>query len=260
MLTKRRHPKGQRGLALRAISVGALLFGSACAPPPPQSPVQQASAAAVTAAAQFATLAQGSATSGVAPRATNPTVGPLLDTVWNTTSLPSAPNAADERALFAWLTAINQVGKTYLYAGTAQAGGDLTTPAAEAQVERNMFTYAPELGRFYDAMLLGTGADAAATRASPQMQPQWAQMQPYLVIIAQGNIADIVAVNEANDWREARARTLIVYAQRFGALMTTAQQQTLEQSAQSAAQSATDPQAAALLNQFAATLQAGAHA
>jgi len=222
--------------------------------------VQEASTAAVNAPAQFAALAQGSSTSGVAPRATDATVGPLLDTVWNITALPSAPNPADEKALFNWWVAMKQVGDTYLYAGTGQTRGDLAAPAAQAQQARTMLTYAPELGRYYDAMLLIAGADAAATRASPQMQPRWAQMQPYLVTIAQGIVSGVAAPDETNDWREARARTLIVFARRFGGLMTTAQQRTLKQSAQSAAQSANDPQAAALLSQFAATLQAGPHA
>jgi len=250
-----------------AIIVAALLLAG-CQPPP--DAVQTASAAAHKAADQLVTLGQASITSGQPPRQTDPAAGPLLDAVFNTAPLQgAAPPSSDLDAVNDWLLSTVRVGQIYLLAGTGMTDVSAASAnaAAAARINQNVVAFAPECGRFIDAELAIEGADASATvqylAANPDALKDATASQGFdkarsgLVQTAQGVITTLAAGGLPNDWREARASSLVAFAPHAAAFITDAQKQTLSTAAmQAAAATADDPQLAVLLNQFAAAIVA----
>jgi hypothetical protein len=247
-----------------AIIVGASLLAGCQSPP---DAVQAASAAAHKAADQFAALAQASATSGQVPRQTDAAAGPLLDAVFNTAVLQGAPSSDDLDAVNDWLMSAVKVGQTYILAGTGLTDSAGANAQAQARIGQNVVSFLPECGRFLDAELAIEGADAsdvAQYLAKNPDAPKDATKTPGLdkaragiAETAQGVITTVAGTGLPNDWREARARSLIAFAPHAGGFLDAAQKQALSTAATQAAAVSDDAQLAALLNQFAAAIVAG---
>lgn len=98
------------------------------------------------------------------PRQSDPAVKALLDTVLDTSALAGPPPVSFAQFLDVnnWLEQVVKVGLVYVTAGTGIADfGSLTSiaPAAQAQMNSNVISYAPEMGRYYDAQLAVTKAE-----------------------------------------------------------------------------------------------------
>lgn len=244
--------------------LGAAVLLAACSHPP--DAVQTASKAAQGAADQFLALAKASTTSGQPPRQTDPAAGPLLDTVFNTGVLQAPPSADDLDAINDWLASSLKVGQVYMMAGTGLTDLSAADATAQAKVGQNVVAYAPEFGRFVDAELTIEGAEATSVVAylaanpdatkNPTSAAGFDKARGGITETAQGILQTISGPGLPNDWREARARSLLAFAPHAAALLTDAQKQALAAAASQAAQGSDDPQLAPLLNQFAAAIGA----
>lgn len=133
------------------------------------------------AADTFARLASDSAKTGQAPRQTDPAVKPLLDLVFDTSELQKGatqPMSALTN-LNTWQGAVLKVGLVYTLAGTGvtDIAALSNTPEITEKIERNTVEFAPEMGRYCDAILWVQGAlmDTVAAflaTASPSQREQ----------------------------------------------------------------------------------------
>jgi hypothetical protein len=118
-----------------------------------------------TAADQLVALAKDSAKTGQAPRMTDPKVAALLDTALDTSDLAmSAPLAPDQLGnLSNRELQLARIDAIYELAGTGLTDFDQMGKVPDqnkvlAQVGQNVVTFAPEIGRLYDAEAIVTGA------------------------------------------------------------------------------------------------------
>ncbi|HEY5072257.1 MAG TPA: hypothetical protein VII63_09520 [Caulobacteraceae bacterium] len=114
------------------------------------------SAAAHKAADQFVAMAKGSEQTGRAPRQTEAAVAPMLNAVFDTSALDGKPTPrfSEVDPMNEWMLSAARVGQVYLFAGTGVTDPTKAAdPRVEAQAERNVVTYAPEVGRYIDAEL-----------------------------------------------------------------------------------------------------------
>lgn len=244
--------------------IGAALLLAACSHPP--DAIQTASSAAHTAADQFATLAKPSLTNGQPPRQTDPAAGPLLDAIFNTGVLQSSPTADDLDAINDWLSSCLKAGQVYMLAGTGLTDINSADATGQAKIGQNLAAFAPEFGRFIDAELVIEGAEAASvmqslaanpdTAKNPQSAQGFDKVRAGIEQTAGGVITTVSGPGLPNDWREARARSLLAFAARAAPFLNDAQKQALATAATQAAQSSDDPQLASLLSQFAAAIGA----
>jgi clan AA aspartic protease (TIGR02281 family) len=118
------------------IALGLILFVAAAS----AASVDPDRIAAIDRAAEaFVAKATEARKTGMIPRLSDPDIGPLLDTVFDTGDLSHGPvPAADFDKLSDWLTRINAVGKIYLSA---------------AREAHDMGLFGAEIGRYYDAAL-----------------------------------------------------------------------------------------------------------
>jgi hypothetical protein len=116
-------------------------------------------AAVDKAADAFLALAKDAATTGRPPRQGDPAVKALLDVVFDTAGLNDGdPLPYSELSkLNRWMLRVNAVGTVYILAGTGLTDDPFHPPRPndqqEHQIGKNIVTYAPELGRMYDAVL-----------------------------------------------------------------------------------------------------------
>jgi hypothetical protein len=249
----------------RWIGLTVALGVAACQAAPP-SMVRLASTNAHNAADDLVKLA--AAAPAAPPRAADPKAAPLFDAVFNTAPAQAATPAWDDLdAVNDWLLSTVRVGQTYILAGTGLTDINqvANNQAAQAQVERNLQTYGPELGRFFDAELTLEGAEAATASAylaaHPAQSPDEAQgldkVRAGITQTAASIIETLADPTTGNPWREARAQALVAFAGRAGPLLTAAQRQQLAQAATQVATQANDPQLGLQLNQFAAAITKG---
>jgi hypothetical protein len=115
---------------------------------------------AQTAANELVARAKDSHKTGAPPRVSDPAVEKLFERVFDTKAVESTVVPfSDVQKLMEWFSAGNQIGSIYILAGTnltdtSKAGED---PEALARVEKNISTFAPELGRYYDFMVTMSG-------------------------------------------------------------------------------------------------------
>jgi len=215
-------------------------------------------AAAVAAADQFVAAAHGAAVTGVAPRQTDPNTGRLLDAVFDTSAIPVTTRTnEDVQALQSWGTAVEKVGAVYMLAG---AGPDpASTDATRAQIDRNLVTYAAELGRYSDATVVlmsracgtvyyvqATGSYDAAAKAQALERVQIGVKSNY-----DGALALIARKSPSDDWKAARAAVLAQMAPRVAAALAPQTSQPLQTEARALAAQTSDPTLKAQLNLFA---------
>lgn len=111
-----------------------------------------------TAGAAFLALGKDAYKTGQPPRQSDPAVAKLLDTLFGTDALngPPAVTFAQFLAVNDWLSQVVNVGLVYVTAGTGiadLAGLGAVTAKQQEQMNVNVVTFAPEMGRYYDAQL-----------------------------------------------------------------------------------------------------------
>jgi len=228
----------------------------------PPTALDTASAAAHKAADQFVSLSASAATTGAAPRQTDATAGPLLNAVFNTAALPTTPvKDAELEVLNDWLNSANRVGVVYILAGTGTTSIANATSATEQKANANVITYAPEMGRYFDAELAIMSLEASSTAQSLATDPGQtsnakvadgiAKVRGGIAQTANGVISTIAKPGVAADWREARARALVAFAPGAAKLLLPADRAGLQAMATQAAGSTSDPTLKAELTQFA---------
>jgi hypothetical protein len=144
-------------------SLPVLALASMLALTPVRAPALDAGKVdAVTKAADaFTALAGESHQTGRPPRESDPVAKPLLDVVLDTRELNRGRVPWDQLlTLNKWNLAVIKVGLVYMLAGTgAKDLAELDDkPDTAAKVDRNTATFAPELGRYFDAQLRLQGA------------------------------------------------------------------------------------------------------
>lgn len=252
---------------MRRLAFGfAALALAACQPQTPASPAATATsplaeraAVAEQAAERFATIAQGSETSGQPPRQTDPNVASLLDQVLDTSALPASPTAADITPINDWLLAAVKVNQVYALAGTGMTDAQATpSAAASARADSNLATFAPEIGRALDAeaILLGTeGAAIAQVGAGGGGDPAaYQQVQSQVAQAYAGSLGVIGRPELADPWKEARAKVLVSMAPQVAPLLSPQDRQALQTAARQVAAKNTDATLQAELNDFAAKI------
>ncbi len=105
----------------------------------------------------FVMLAKNSATTGEAPRESDPAAKPLLELVFDTSSLENGPvqPMSELDVLNTWNLDVVRVGLVYILAGTGvtDVAALPQTPEMISKVNANTVEYAPEMGRYIDAQL-----------------------------------------------------------------------------------------------------------
>jgi hypothetical protein len=231
----------------------------------PASGLEAASSAAHDAADKFAALAQGSETSGKIPRQTDAAAGSLLDAIFNTSALPAAPPPFTELdAVNDWLLSASRTGQLYLLAGSGATSVASPTPAVNAQADRNLLTYAPEVGRYLDAELALIGEEGSmvaqfiAANPDAQKDPTRAdglvKIRAGLAATAGGVITIVSGPGPTDAWKEARASALLALAPHAALLLTPDARASLQTQATQAAAASTDPTLQSDLTQFAAAI------
>jgi hypothetical protein len=226
------------------------------------SDVTAAAKKATKAAADFAVLAKDSAQTGKVPRQSDPAVGPLLDMLFNLGAVTSKPAllTSDLGALADWGKAIVEVGAFYLLAGTgasdlAHAGSD---PIKGEQINRNMITYAPEIGRWLDAALTiqtTTGDVAAAAVADHTFAKSGLEQVRGGVTTTVGGFIGALATDGLSDeWRRDRVRVLPTVAPKLANFLPQDQRKRLPESALAVGKSMSDADVKSGLQAFADAL------
>jgi hypothetical protein len=124
----------------------------------------------------FQALGKDAYETGNPPRQTDPAVKALLDVVFDTSALNGPPPITWAQFLDVnnWLADVVGVGGVYLTAGTGIA--DLSTATGftadqQNRVNQNVITYAPEMGRYYDAQLSVSRAEIELIAAQLAAHP-----------------------------------------------------------------------------------------
>jgi hypothetical protein len=258
--------------------VAAALLG-ACQAQPSQQGIARAadaantsalttrSAAAVAAADRLVAMAQGSATSGQAPRQADPAAGPLLDQVFDTSALPALGRTpADLSQMGRWAGAVMKVGQIYVLAGTGFTDPtQATTDAATAQSLRNVVAYAPETGRFFDAATVLLSTEGAsiyyqsivnAAKIDPGQRESVMTDLQYKIEKAYSNELSFMLNKGPTDaWREARIRVLATEAPRVSGMLLPGSWAHLQQQARQIAAQSDDPALKRYLELFATRIE-----
>lgn len=253
--------------------VAAAVLLGACQAQPSQKALNQtaedaagaqltARAAQATAAAdQFAAAASGAAVSGQAPRQSDPQTARLLDAVFDTSAIPETTRTIVEaRALETWSAAAEKVARIYLGAGAGPdpAPGD----ALSAQADRNLVTYAPELGRYVDTTVVLASRDGATIEIFEAInrldEDNTEKATEHIQAVARsgyGGALDFLARKTPSDaWKEARAAVLARMVSRIGGSLQPWTAHALQTRALALAAQTDDPVLKAQLKLFAAKL------
>jgi hypothetical protein len=245
--------------------IAALIALGACGQAAAPTPLDTASAAAHKAADQFVALSASAASTGAAPRQTDATAGPLLNAVFNTAALPTAPVAdAEFNAMNDWLYSANRVGLVYILAGTGASGVTNATAATEQRANLNVVTYAPETGRYLDTELAIMSLEASSMAqtlatdpgqtSNAQVADGVAKMRAGVAQTAGGVISTITLPGLTADWQDARGKALVAFAPGAAKLLLPADRASLQSLATQAATSTSDPTLKAEFTQFASLI------
>jgi hypothetical protein len=258
--------------------VAATLLG-ACQAQPNQKDIARAADAATTsalaarstaaaaAADKLAAMAQGSATSGQAPRQADPAAGPLLDQVFDTSALPALGRTpADLSQMDRWAAAVMKVGQIYVLAGTGFTdSAKATTDAAAAQSLRNVVVYAPETGRFFDAATVllsteGASIDYQSIVNSAKIDPGQRErvmtdLQYKIEKAYSYELSFMLNKGPTDVWKEARIRVLATEAPRVSGMLLPGSWAHLQQQARQIAAQSDDPALKTDLELFATRIE-----
>jgi hypothetical protein len=226
----------------------------------PQQVLTAQSAAAQQAADRFVVLAKGYETSGAPPRQTDPTAGPLLDAVLDTDAIPIfTRTVSDVQAFERWEQAVSEVGRVYVLAGSGVTDAPTPSDAVKAQSDRNLVTFAPELGRYFDADVVlasrhcATLYYLAVTRRldDDHRQAVMEAIEPAVEQAYRASLGMIAIAGPSDDWKEARAKVLVATAPRIASVLTIYRKQALEKDARDIAVQTSDAALKAELGAFA---------
>ena len=200
--------------------------------------------------AAFKTMATDSATTGNAPRESDPKVKALLDKVWDDSDVRTGKAVKFEELtpLSTRMVAGVQTALVYMLAGTGatdiqQIASD---PNASTKVNLNVIKFAPEMGRYYDFQLTVQGAisDAVAVKlaSSSRLELANANFQSGLAQIRNGGqqiiggVIETLAVNGITDeWRRGRLPALLAIAPKAAKIMQPEQKKQLQELARACA-------------------------
>ena len=168
------------------------------------------------------------------PHGSDPTAGPLLDTVLDVSDLTR------EVPLISQMSGI---GQRMVSMGDVCVMYDL--PAAPEAARERMRGYATELGRCMDAALGAAGAMLAMTADPPaQFRSLLASMKPnphqMVMQIVLAVLVNIGRPEPSDDWRRARLPALDALAERASPLLTTDERHKLSESMLSVSRNARD--------------------
>lgn len=184
---------------------------------------QRKIAAAQRAAADFVKLAGNSAKTGKPPRASDPAVRALLDTVLDTGAMTS-PEFSDIPRITQWLANADKVGLVYMMAGTGTNNlAAARNPKVADRIGKNIAEFQDEYGRFVDFQLILSGFTLDAVRAKmtsatekerkdPKFQGGFLQASSGIVQTVAGTLSTFTAEGITDDWRRARIAPLNVIA------------------------------------------------
>src|ERR1700730_12700415 len=217
----------------------------------------------------FTRLAGNSANTGQAPRQTDPTVKPLLDLVFDTSELQKGatqPMSALAN-LNAWQGAVLKIGLVYTLAGTrvTDIAALPNTPEIMQKLERNTVEFAPEMGRYRDAILWVQGAlmDTTATflataspsqRDQPNIKSGTAQMRAGFVQTMDGVVTTLLTDGLTDSWRRERVIVMTAIAPKAVRFLLPDQLQALSQRATEVAGHMADQNVKSGLMSFAGAL------
>jgi hypothetical protein len=205
--------------------------------------------ASKTAIAAFKTMAKDSATSGNAPRESDPAAKALLEKIFNDSDVVA------KNAKFNDLTPLstrmgNGVQAALVYMLAARGATDIQQlrcdPNASTKVNLNVIKFAPEMGPYYDFQLTVQGAiwEAVAVKLamSTRMELANANFQNALAQIRDGGhrviagVIETLAVNGVTDeWRRGRLPALHAIVPQAGKILQPEQKKQLQELARACA-------------------------
>lgn len=249
--------------SLLAVSVLLILLSGCSSPSDLDTKVE-----AITKAADaFVALAKGSAETGEAPRESDPAAKPLLDLVWDTSSLQNGPvqPMSELEVLNAWNLDVVRVGLVYILAGTGVTNiGALTqTPEVLARVDANTVKYAPEMGHYIDAQLhlqaalIDTISSHMATASQSDLDKAnfksgLAQFRSGVAGTISGAITTFPNEGLTDDWRRERLAALTAIGPKATKFLIPGDLQALHDAATEVAGQMNDPEVKAGLTSLAA--------
>ena len=226
---------------------------------------------AITKAAdEFVALAKDSATTGEAPRESDPAAKPLLDLVLDTSSLQNGPvqPMSELEALNTWNLDVVKVGLVYILAGTGvtDIAALPNTPDVVAKIDANTVKYAPEMGRYIDAQLrlqaalIDTISSYMATASQSDLDKEnfkagLAQLRSGLAGTINGAITIFPNQGLTDDWRRERLAALTAIGSRAAKFLLPEDVKALHDTATEVAGQMSDPEVKAGLTSLATTLE-----
>lgn len=245
-----------------------LILLSGCSSP---SELETKVKAITEAADKFVALAKDSATTGEAPRETDPTAKPLLQVVFDTASLengPAQPMSALD-ALNAWNLDVLKVGLVYILAGTGVTDVAALNNAPEmiAKANDNTVKYAPEMGRYMDAQLrlqaaiidtigsyMANASQSDIDRAN--FKSGLAEVRSGVTGTINGVITTLPIGGLTDDWRRERLPALSAVSSKAAKFLLPEDLKALQDTAMEVAGQLSDPEVKAGLTSIAATFAA----
>lgn len=223
---------------------------------------------AVKAADQFLARAKGSETTGQVPRQTDPAVNALLNAAFSTAPLGTETVAlSDSGKVGELLGNGNRVGLTYLLAGTGTAdpGKLASDPKALERADKNVVTFAPEVGRWLDFQIAVQGALADSTlaflasasqevRDRPAVKSGLAQVAGGVAGSLSGMLQTMGTAGLNDAWRAARLRALEPVVPKAARLVTPSDAVVLQTQANALVPLIKDAAVQAQLRDFAARI------
>ena len=181
---------------------------------------------------------------GGPPRQTDPATATLLDAVFNIAVMPSKPNVSQADAVADWIQSASRAGVLYLYAGTGMTDPRNLNVAQLSLEQQNIVTYAPEVGRYFDAELdLADALDQIflLLRNDPQKYDVDAQGMHGAQMAAVGTERLIIGALNAialpgvsDDWRRGRLGYLRNIAPDAARLLSSEQRNAVREAADAA--------------------------
>jgi hypothetical protein len=242
----------------RAIFLVIALGAAACHRPADDGGLSTGAAAAHSAADSLVGMGKNA---GQPPRKTDPVAAPLLDAVFNLAIVPTEPSDSQTDAILDWMQSAQRVGNLYVYAGSNVPNSpDDITSAIILNSQRNMLTYAPEVGRYFDALVtLDDKMDAMFLKVLSDPE-KYSLNAAGRHGIAQGAIGTSLILSKilgamalpgmSDDWRRGRMGALRSAAQDAAKLLSSEQRSSVRMAAETAESATTDQNLKDQLNSF----------
>jgi hypothetical protein len=258
--------------SIRLASVAAALLGLSLAGSAAFAQVDATRlSAAQTAAVSFVRMAEGSEKTGQMPRETDTRVRRLMEIVFDASDVTAGKPVSrqDIRVLNERLAVGLQVGVLYLLAGTGISEfKDAPDARTEEAMNRNLVSFAPELGRYFDFQVRMFGALSVAVMAEiadgkPEQVARPA-FQKYIETLRVSNVRTFLGIAQAftmevgDEWRRGRLPALAEVAPTMAKFLTPELKQAMKELAEAVIEEVADPEVKRSMQAFAAAVMAGA--